>query len=892
MTHLDEILLVCGCDGRIRSCTGPVAQLVGDEREAICGRCWTDLFQNDAAGMAAAAMEQLKSGTSERAQFRVSVSDGLPEAIWSCSRPDPAADLVIVVGRTDVTPSTPDNTGERPNGRVVYEWDVTADVVVWSGSCEDVLGYSAGELPTSLAGWLELIHPDDRYGAGRGHAGGRTEPLTTRFIYRVQKADGSWALVQDLASFIADRNGRPVRMRGTLRTIPRERSGGEELPDDASPAATSSDASTANDLLQLIVDSTPTGILAVDGEGRIRLSNPHLQQTFGYTARELEGEPVELLLPERLRERHRALRESWQKAPLSRPMGSGLPLVGQRSDGIEIPIDISLEPVRTSAGMLVLCTVADRTERMAAERAILESDRRLNDIIDNTSAVIYLKSLDGRYLLVNRQWEILFDIDRQTMINKTDHDVFPEDLAIAFRENDELVAESGRLHEFEEIAPHADGPHTYISLKFPLRRSDGTIYGVAGISTDITERIEAERAHSALKHRLELIVNSIGDGLYGVDCDGKITFANSAAERMLGRGTGELCGRDPHAVLHDASHDAGNLDDDDSCHVCDASQAGVQTGIEEDLFCRGDGTTFPVEYTSTPVFDEGKRVGSVVTFRDISERIRRERAEEELRTAQAVQQLLYPRSSPTLDGVDIAGATFPAAMACGDYFDFIRTGQDELVLALGDVSGHGLGPALQMVEARAYLRATINGDSDEQQVLTRLNSLLYEDMPVESFLTLILARIDARSRRFRYAGAGHNAYLMRPDGEIEDLPSTGLVLGLVDQVELTISEPVTSCSCSVTDCRRRCRPSPYCSAWTVRWTLSARIGTGRLRRFSNASTARRASSPATTLPKTMSRWSSHGSCRAEADPAVTVTCGGTVPANVGRHQSVIESGSR
>ncbi|MFG0336120.1 MAG: SpoIIE family protein phosphatase, partial [Maioricimonas sp. JB049] len=387
----------------------------------------------------------------------------------------------------------------------------------------------------------------------------------------------------------------------------------------------------------------------------------------------------------------------------------------------------------------------------------------------------------------NRQWEILFGIDRQTMAGQTDSELFPEPMAGAFRANDELVARSGKVHEFEETVPHADGPHTYLSLKFPLRRSNGEIYGVAGISTDISERIEAERENEWLKHRLELILNSIGDGLYGVDCSGRITFANFAAARMLGWDADELCGQDHHAAAHHVLD--GRPTDRASCRVCEVSRAGVETDVEEDQFRHRDGSLFPVEYTSTPVFDEGSIVGSVVTFRDISERIRREQAEEELRTAQAVQQLLYPRTSPTLEGVDIAGATHPAAMACGDYFDFIRTGSDEMVLALGDVSGHGLGPALQMVEARAYLRATINAESDECQVLTQLNRLLVEDTPVESFLTLVLARIDARSRSFRYAGAGHNAYLMRSNGQIETLPSTGIVLGLVADFEVTVSRP-------------------------------------------------------------------------------------------------------
>ncbi|QDU38060.1 Phosphoserine phosphatase RsbU [Maioricimonas rarisocia] len=774
----DEIILVCDVDGVIQCASGDCREVLGRTPEELRRCSWPDLLGSEESGNAAAELRRLRSGSfSTTLLSRVPVAGGDDrEVAWLCCLPDTGQNLMLIVGR-DVSRQFERARRQREwvhryelagqlHGLIVYEWETEADEVVWGGGFESVLGYRRDELPTGLAGWLELIHPEDRHDAERAAEEVLADQSAAHLTYRVRRADGTWVWIRDDASFVADADGRLVRMIGTLREVPVD----QEF----------------DELSRLIVTSTPTGILAVDAAGRILFSNPHLQETFGYTGQELEGQMIEVLLPERLRERHFELRQVWQANPTPRPMGSGLTLFGRRKDGSEFPVDIALNPTRTRQGPVVLCTVADRTERLAAENAIRERDHRLRDILDNTSAVMYLKDLDGRYLLANRQWEVLFRIDRQKMIGQTDFELFPEHMARAFRENDELVARSGEVHEFEESAPHADGPHTYLSLKFPLRRSNGEIYGIGGISTDISERIEAERENEWLKHRLELILNSIGDGLYGVDCDGTITFANFAAARMLGWNAEELCGQDHHAVSHDPLNDRVRADSE--CRVCKVSREGVETDVEEEQFRRKDGSLFPVEYTSTPVFDEGSIVGSVVTFRDISERIRREQAEEELRTAQAVQQLLYPRTSPTLNGVDIAGATHPAAMACGDYFDFIRTGSDEMVLALGDVSGHGLGPALQMVEARAYLRATINAESDERQVLTQLNRLLVEDTPVESFLTLVLARIDARSRSFCYAGAGHNAYLMRSNGQIEDLPSTGIVLGLISDFDMTVSE--------------------------------------------------------------------------------------------------------
>ena len=115
--------------------------------------------------------------------------------------------------------------------------------------------------------------------------------------------------------------------------------------------------------------------------------------------------------------------------------------------------------------------------------------------MDNCTACIYLKDLEGRYLYINRQFENLFHISRQKILGKNDFEIFPTVHAAAFRANDLKVLQTEKPLEWEEVAPHDDGPHDYVSLKFPMRDTAGTIYGVCGISTDITEfkRVQQER---------------------------------------------------------------------------------------------------------------------------------------------------------------------------------------------------------------------------------------------------------------------------------------------------------------------------------------------------------------------------------------------------------------
>ncbi|MEW6252773.1 MAG: PAS domain-containing protein [Planctomycetota bacterium] len=166
--------------------------------------------------------------------------------------------------------------------------------------------------------------------------------------------------------------------------------------------------------------------------------------------------------------------------------------------------------VLLGAAVLVLCRVTPslalaRRESDARARALLISEERLEAVVNNTVAVIYTKDREGRYLLINRRFEELFRVTRAEVVGKTDFDLFPPEAARAYRANDERVLAAGQPLEFEEVAAHADGPHTYISLKFPLYGGQARPEAVCAISTDITGRIRAEVHKREQEARLEQI---------------------------------------------------------------------------------------------------------------------------------------------------------------------------------------------------------------------------------------------------------------------------------------------------------------------------------------------------------------------------------------------------
>lgn len=150
--------------------------------------------------------------------------------------------------------------------------------------------------------------------------------------------------------------------------------------------------------------------------------------------------------------------------------------------------------------LLVIVYFIIKTQLKAKEKSqkLLNENRQLlQSIIDNTSNPIFIKKLNGEYLLVNKQFGNLFKIPTAEIIGKTDHDFLPEEIAETYRNSDLEVVKKLRELKTEETIQQEDGEHTYIAVKFPLNDSNGRIYAIGGISTDITERKKAEEALNA-----------------------------------------------------------------------------------------------------------------------------------------------------------------------------------------------------------------------------------------------------------------------------------------------------------------------------------------------------------------------------------------------------------
>ncbi len=197
-------------------------------------------------------------------------------------------------------------------------------------------------------------------------------------------------------------------------------------------------------------------------------------------------------------------------------------------------------------------------------------------------------------------------------------------------------------YDYRLIRPNGSVRTLHDRVKVVVDEENGRPVKLVGIVQDITESKEAEATITRLNRRMELILNSAGEGLYGTDINGRITFVNPAMARMTGWEPGDLLGQEAHATFHHSSPD-GSPHPATKCNILIAMHEKREYHTDEDFYWRKDGSSFPVDFTSTPIWEDDQVTGMVVVVKDITERKQAEaeqaQLEEQLRQAQKMESI-------------------------------------------------------------------------------------------------------------------------------------------------------------------------------------------------------------------------------------------------------------
>lgn len=359
----------------------------------------------------------------------------------------------------------------------------TGDVIFWNKGAEDVFGYASEDAVGSNI--ESLIVPPEQAGEEKAPLAGAQSKGDAAYESIRRRKDGAVIYVDISSKAVRDDSGRIEFIVSTAK--------------DVTHLKAVRDSKLVEASYRNLLDSTPDAIVIVNITGRIILANSQAENVFGYAADELIGEPVEILLPDRYRREHVVHRTRYFDKPRTRAMGAGLELYGLRKSGEEFPVEISLSPLQTEEGNLVMSAIRNISDRREAEQ-------KFRGLLESAPDAIVIVSQDGKIVLANSQAEKLFGYSRDDFLGREIEMLIPERYRGRHPDHrdrffaDAHVRPMGLGLELHGL--HRDGTEFPVEISLsPLETEEGTL--VSSAIRDITER---KRFENALQEKnLELV---------------------------------------------------------------------------------------------------------------------------------------------------------------------------------------------------------------------------------------------------------------------------------------------------------------------------------------------------------------------------------------------------
>ncbi|MES2878924.1 MAG: EAL domain-containing protein [Pseudomonadota bacterium] len=362
--------------------------------------------------------------------------------------------------------------------------------------------------------------------------------------------------------------------------------------------------------LRVLLESMPDLVWMKDRVGVYRFCNPMFERFFGAKEANIVGKTDYDFVDKELAD--------FFRAHDCKAIEAGQPTVNEEwitfaDDGHRALLETTKTPMRNAKGELmgVLGVARDFTERKKIEQALQESENRLHTILDSVEACIYIKDKDFRYQYANQSLRDLYGKPMEDILGREDSDFFDAQTVANLRNNDRRVMEHGERVALEEVNTNTRNAVTsaYLSVKLPLRDKDGLIYGLCGISTDITEHKQLEASL-----RVAAAAFESQEGMLITDANNRILRMNQSFAEMSGYSAQEVVGQSPR-IFSSGRHDA----DFYATMWATIKKDGSWQGEMWDR--RKNGEIYPKWMTITAVKgSDGVLTNYVATHTDITER--------------------------------------------------------------------------------------------------------------------------------------------------------------------------------------------------------------------------------------------------------------------------------